>query len=307
MATLLYFDDEREPAQRLAQLCKLPSACIESHRFPDDELRLRLPVNASGQVDSSLVIYRGLDHPNDKLISLLLAASEARSLGVQRILLVSPYLAYMRQDIAFHPGEVISQKRIGHFLSTLVDGIVTVDPHLHRISRLEEAVPLPYAVTLSGAPALSDWIANQLRSPLLIGPDAESEQWVQSAAARHGWDFGVCTKVRRGDHAVEIELPDLSVKDREVVLLDDVASSGRTLAVACRLLLNAGAASVDVAVTHALFAHDAQHIIHQAGVRHIWSTDCIPHPSNTITMAPHIAQAVNDWVGESSPKIPHAC
>lgn len=296
MATLLHFEDERDPALRLAAACSLPSACIESHRFPDDELRLRLPVDATGHLDSTLVIYRSLDRPNDKLIQLLLAIREARALGAQRILLVAPYLAYMRQDIAFHPGEVVSQRRIGQFLADLVDGLITVDPHLHRISRLEEAIPLDYAVALNGAAALSDCIAQQLKAPLLIGPDAESAQWVESAAARHGWEYAVCTKIRHGDHTVEIQLPPRSVQGRSLVLLDDVASSGRTLAVACQQLLQAGAQSVDVAVTHALFAHDALEVIHQAGARHVWSTDCIAHPSNAIFMAPMLREPVDAWL-----------
>ena len=100
-------------------------------------------------------------------------------------------------------------------------------------------------------------IAERRERPLLIGPDAESQQWIESAAAQFGYDHGVCSKIRHGDRDVEIQLPALPFKGRQVVLLDDVASSGRTLAGAAKLLLAAGAASVDVAVTHALFAGDA--------------------------------------------------
>ena len=122
-----------------------------------------------------------------------------------------------------------------------------------------------------------------------MGPDGESAQWIAQAAARHGADYGVCRKVRHGDRAVTIELPAVPVAGRAVVLLDDVASSGHTLAGAARLLLGAGAASVDVAVTHALFAGDALQIILQAGVGEVWSTDCIAHPSNAVSMANSIA------------------
>lgn len=296
MATLLYFEDEHEPATRLALASQLQAACIATHRFPDGELKLKLPVDSAGTVDSTLVIYRSLDRPNDKLIALLLAVAEARALGAKRVLLVAPYLPYMRQDIAFQPGEVVSQKRIGSFLAQLVDGLITVDPHLHRVHTLQEAVPLAYAVALTGATALANCIAQHHPAPLLIGPDAESEQWIQAAARPHGWDTGVCTKVRRGDHEVDIELPHIGVQDRSVVLLDDVASSGQTLAVATRLLLAAGARSVDVAVTHALFANGADKMIRAAGVRHIWSTDCIAHTSNAVAMAPMLAPAVMTWM-----------
>ena len=198
--------------------------------------------------------------------------------------------------IGTHPGEVVSQKVLGGFLADLFDGVVTVDPHLHRISRLYEAIPLDTAISLSGAPVLAELIAQRRPGALLIGPDAESAQWIEAAAARAGFDYGVCTKERHGDTSVEIQLPPLSVVGRQVVLLDDVASSGRTLAVAARLLLQAGVQSVDVAVTHALFAGDALDVIKAAGVGEVWSTDCISHPSNAIAMAPYLAQAVAPWL-----------
>lgn len=291
-ALLLHFEDERAAAQRLAQACGIPAASIESHRFPDEELRLRLPVDAQGKLPAQLVIYRSLDRPNDKLIELMLVARQARELGARNLILVAPYLAYMRQDIAFHPGEVVSQKVVGRFLADLFDAVITVDPHLHRISSLDEAIALPHAISLSGAPMLAQLIARHHDKPLLIGPDAESAQWIEAAARVHGFDYGVCTKERHGDKQVAITLPTVPVHGRAVVLLDDVASSGRTLAVAARLLRDAGAASVDVAVTHALFAGDALDVIQSAGVAHVWSTDCIAHPSNAIEMAPALAQAL---------------
>ena len=82
-ALLLYFEVEQVPALRLAQACGLASACVERHRFPDAEMRLKLPVNADGQLPSQLVIYRSLDKPNDKLVELLLVSEEARKLGAQ--------------------------------------------------------------------------------------------------------------------------------------------------------------------------------------------------------------------------------
>lgn len=300
-ALLLYFEDEQVPALRLAQACGLPAACVERHRFPDAEMRLKLPVHADGQLPAQLVIYRSLDKPNDKLVELLLVSEEARKLGAQKILLVAPYLAYMRQDIAFHPGEIVSQKIIGRFLSELVDGLITVDPHLHRISRLDEAFPGPYAIALSGAPMLAELIAKERPQAMLMGPDGESAQWVASAAAVCGFDHGVCTKVRHGDRDVRITLPaGVVVQDRHVVLLDDMASSGRTLVEACKLLRAAGARSVDVAVTHALFAADALDVIRASGVEHIWSTDSVIHASNTVALAPMMADSVQRFLHETA-------
>ncbi|MCD8515338.1 MAG: phosphoribosylpyrophosphate synthetase, partial [Burkholderiaceae bacterium] len=162
----------------------------------------------------------------------------------------------------------------------------------HRVATLAEAVPVASPVVISGAPALADWVARERPGALLLGPDEEAAQWVAQAAARHGNDSAVCRKVRHGDRQVQIELPAMDWRGRAVVILDDVASTGHTVALAARLLLQAGAASVDVAVTHALFAGDALDVLRQAGVGQVWSTDCIPHPTSVIPMAPLLAQAV---------------
>jgi ribose-phosphate pyrophosphokinase len=286
--TLLYFDDEQGAALGLAQAAGLVPAPVQRHRFPDGEIRLRLP----DALPERVVMLRTLDHPNEKLVELLLAARTARLLGARHLTLVAPYLAYMRQDMAFHPGEAVSQRIVGRFLAELFDAVITVDPHLHRVATLQEAVPVGQPIVLSGAPLLADLIAHRRPGALLVGPDSESAQWVSQAAARHGFDHAVCTKQRHGDHAVAIELPALPVAGRAVVLMDDVASTGHTVAQAARQLRAAGAVSVDVAVTHALLSDDALQQLMVAGVGAFWSTDCVIHPSNVVKMAVPLAQAL---------------
>ncbi|MFB9148103.1 ribose-phosphate diphosphokinase [Halomonas alkalicola] len=296
-AALLHFTDEAAPARRLAEACGLAAREVERHCFPDAELRLTLPFAEAQAFPETLVLYRSLDRPNDKLVELLLLARHARRQGVTRLVLVAPYLAYMRQDIAFHPGEIVSQTIVGGFLAELVDAVITVDPHLHRIERLDQAIPIAHAIALSGAPRLAELIAEKRPGALLLGPDEEALQWVAQAAGLTGLDHATCRKVRRGDRDVEIHLPDTPVAGRAVVLMDDVASSGHTVARAAEALKAAGAASVDVALTHALFAGDALAVIREAGVGEVWSTDCITHDSNAIAMAPVLAEALAGVLG----------
>jgi len=291
-AALLHFAGDDVAARALGLAAGLPLRPVVQHRFPDGETRLRLPVDADGRLPAHVVLLRSLDQPNDKLVELLLAARAARELGVRHLTLVAPYLAYMRQDIAFNPGEAVSQRIVGRFLADLFDAVITVDPHLHRVATLQEAVPVHDAIVLSGAPLLADLIAERRPGAVLVGPDEESAQWVAQAAARHGLDSAVCRKVRHGDRAVDVELPALDVAGRPVVLLDDMASTGHTVAQAAQLLRAAGAASVDVAVTHALFAAGALTLLREAGVGEVWSTDCVAHPSNAVSVAPLIAQAL---------------
>ncbi len=287
---LLAFDDESTLAQSLATALGVPLATVQRHHFPDGETRLRLPPNLPAEV----VLLRGLQDPNAKLTELLLAAAGARVLGAHKLTLVSPYLAYMRQDMAFTPGEVVSQRHLGALLAASFDAVVTVDPHLHRIATLDEVLPGRRGLALTAAPLLGAFVAQQVPGALLLAPDEEAGQWVRIAALAQGLDHAVCHKQRHGDHDVDVALPAVSVAGRAVVLLDDVASTGRTLCAAARGALAAGAASVDVAVTHALFVGDAMAQVRAAGVRHVWSSDCVPHASNAVSVVPLLCQALLD-------------
>lgn len=272
----------------LARSLGWASAEVRRHRFPDGETRLTLPPSLPPRV----ALLRGLQQPDDKLSALLIAAPAARELGARQLTLVSPYLAYMRQDMAFHPGEAISQRHVGQALAAWFDAVVTVDPHLHRVATMDEVLPGRRGLALTAAPLLGAFVARVVPGALLIGPDAESAQWVGRAAEAHGLQHAVCSKQRRGDHDVDVALPGVPVRGRAVVLFDDVASTGRTLMAAARGVLQQGAASVDVAVTHGLFVGDALAAVHAAGVRHVWSSDCVPHPSNVVSVVPLLAQAL---------------
>ncbi len=288
-AMLLAFDDEQALAAELAGALRLPWALVQRHRFPDGELRLLLPKPLPRRV----ILLRGLQQPNEKLVELLIAAPAARELGAQTLCLVSPYLAYMRQDMEFHPGEAVSQRHIARLLAAHFDRIVTIDPHLHRIASLDEVMPPGVGRALSAAPLLGRWIAARQPDALLLGPDEESAQWVSEAARAGGLDHAVGHKVRHGDHQVSLALPDVAVQGRAVVLLDDMASTGRTLMGAAEQLLARGAASVDVAVTHALFNGDALAGLRAAGVRHVWSSNSVPHAgSNAVSVVPLLAAAL---------------
>ncbi|MFO8025812.1 ribose-phosphate diphosphokinase [Thiohalophilus sp.] len=290
MTLLLTFPDEAVPAQRLATALQIDYATIHVHHFPDDESCLTLPP----VLPSTVVLYRSLDHPDAKLVELLLATRTARELGAERIILVSPYLCYMRQDMAFHPGEAVSQRIIGRFLADLADALITVDAHLHRITHLNEAIPLPQACNLSAAALLGQFLLEQSQDALLLGPDEESRQWVEQVARVGDFDFGVADKFRHGDREVKIRLPDLDYSQRRVVLVDDMISSGHTLAETAEQLYRAGARSVDALCTHALYDARAARLLNQAGIKTIWSCDSVRHSSNSVELAPLLATSLTE-------------
>jgi ribose-phosphate pyrophosphokinase len=293
---LLAFDDERSMAEALAAALGVPMALVQRHRFPDGETKLRLPP----ELPAELLLLRGLHQPNEKLVELLITAPAARALGARRIVLVSPYLAYMRQDMAFTPGEAVSQRHIAKLLASQFDGVITVDPHLHRIASLDEVMPGCPNLALTAAPLLGEWVAHHVPGALLLGPDEESLQWVAAAGRAQGLDHAVCHKQRFGDHDVRVALPDVPLAGRAVVLMDDVASTGRTLLEAATAALGAGAASVDVVVTHALFVGDALAHLRAAGVRHVWSSDAVPHETAVVSICPLLVGAIRAFQATQS-------
>ena len=129
-AVLLSLPSGFEPAQRLARRLDIDCHEIAVHQFPDGELLV-----TAKPVAPVTIVYAPLDRPNDKLISLLLASEALRSEGARRLVLVAPYMCYMRQDTAFHSGEAVSQKVIGKLLADAFDRVITVDAHLSTPER----------------------------------------------------------------------------------------------------------------------------------------------------------------------------
>jgi len=287
---ILTFSEYLLQAQRLATALDVQVQEVYLHHFPDKESLLRLPTDLPEHV----IICRSLNQPNDKLIELLLCVKTARQLGAKRITLVAPYLCYMRQDIANQPGEAVSQHIIGQMLAELFDDVITVDSHLHRISRLNQAIPIANAISLTATDEIGRFLKQQFEYAVLLGPDGESEQWVGAIAEKIGFDFLVAEKIRQGDKKVTMTLPDYTFHNKTVVIVDDMASTGRTISMATGLLLAAGAEQVFAVITHPLFCGDAEAHIMQAGVKQIWSTDSITHSSACIHLHQLLAKAVKE-------------
>ncbi len=285
---VLAFPDYLPQAQRLASRLGVEIREIYLHRFPDRESLVRLPPSLPEHV----VIFRSLDRPNDKLIELLFTAKTARELGAKRITLVAPYLCYMRQDIANQPGEAVSQRIIGTMLAELFDDVITVDPHLHRISSLDQAIPLKNAVALTAGDEIGAFLKNRFESAVLLGPDTESEQWVARIANQIRFDFFVASKLRRGDKDVEITVPEWDYAARPIVIIDDMVSTGKTIANTTSILKAGGALEIFLAVTHPLFSGNAEKLIKDAGVKAVWSTDSTRHPSSVIMLDRLLSDAV---------------
>lgn len=287
---LIAMPGNEQLASALAAELGYETGTLEMRQFPDGETYLRFLTSPEQR---SVALVCTLDHPNDKVLSLLFAAATARELKASKVGLISPYLAYMRQDRRFKPGEAVTSREVASLLSAAFHWLVTVDPHLHRYGSLGEIYTIPTRV-LHAAPLISQWIKANVANPLIIGPDSESEQWVAAVASDVGAPFSVLEKVRRGDRDVEITLKDLGAwMDRTPVLVDDIISSGRTMIEAVNLLRDPRRPPPICIAVHGLFADGSDAALEQAGAR-VVTSDSIPHRTNRIDIGAMLASAIGE-------------
>lgn len=277
-------------ATRLGLLLGTDVAETEFRHFPDEETYVRIVTPVSGR---SAVIIRTLDRPDEKFLSLAFTAATLRELGARQVGLVAPYLAYMRQDRRFQAGEAVTSTIFAKLISGTADWLVTIDPHLHRQSSLSSIYNIP-AQSIHAAPAIANWIKRSVTLPLLVGPDAESAQWVSEVATLAEAPYTVLEKTRRSDRDVRVSVPDVARwRDHTPVLVDDIISTARTMIATLGLLEHAGMKPAVCVGVHAVFASGAYDALRAAGCSRIVTTNSITHETNEIDVTEMLATAVS--------------
>lgn len=293
----LALPDNESLSKNLATQLGAESGVIVVRHFPDGESYVRIDTSISGK---DVILVCGLHNPDKKVLSLLFAAATARELGAKRIGLVAPYLAYMRQDKRFKFGESLSSLQFAQLLCRYVDWITTIDPHLHRWTSLAEIYPIPGTV-LHSAPLLAAWIRSNVKNPVVIGPDSESQQWVSEVARDTNAPYLVLDKTRHGDRDVVVSLPDASMlRDRTPVLVDDIISTARTMIMAIKHLGEQRTAPPVCVGVHGIFSQNAYAELVAAGAHRIATTNAVPHETNAIDVSNMIGDALAVFLQESN-------
>ena len=262
---------------------------IDWHRFPDGESLITLRGDCAGR---DVVFVTTLREPDRLALPLLFASRTARALGARSVGLVAPYLAYMRQDALFEPGQAVSSVHFGAFLSWMFDWAVTVDPHLHRHHELG---PLfgGRAEAVSSVPLVAAWVRSHVADPVLIGPDEESAQWLRPLGELTQAPVVLLGKERHGDRDVQVSaLSHASIAGRTPVLFDDIVSTGQTMLQTVVRLRDAGARAPVCVGIHGVFAGDAERWLRVAGAAAIVTTNTIEHATNAIDVAPALLPAI---------------
>ena len=260
-------------------------------RFPDGESYVRLLCDVEGQ---QAVVVCTLFQPDDKILPLYYLSRLLKDSGAQSVTLVAPYLAYMRQDKVFNPGEAVTSEYFAALLSSAVDRLITIDPHLHRHVSMSEIYTIP-CKAIHAAQLVSDWIRQNVVNPVLIGPDSESEQWVSEVAAKAGAPFLILEKVRHGDHDVDVSKPVVEpYSNHTPVLVDDIISTAHTMIETVGHLRVAGMAAPVCIGVHPVFAGNAYDDLVMAGAAEVVSCNTIQHSSNRIDVSELLAMAISE-------------
>jgi len=257
------------------------------HDFPDGDVYVRIQSDVKNKV---VIIVCSLQYPNNKVLPLMFLARTAKELGAKKVILVAPYLPFMRQDKRFHAGEALSAELFADFLSSFIDSLIAVDPHLHRIKKLSEIYNLEYAQALHAPKLIADWIQRHVKSPIIIGPDEESEQWVSKVAESCHAPYIINTKVRLGDKEVKITVPKIADKSKTPVLVDDIISTGVSMEVAIKQLLAQGSEPPICIGIHGIFSENAEQRLLHAGAAEIITCNTVLHTSNQIDVTGLIAE-----------------
>lgn len=291
MTDILLFNlhEDHELADDLAKTLGIRAGTLETRHFPDGESYFRVRDDVK---DRNTILLVNLHQPDRQALGAILLADTLRDLGASSVIMVAPYLPYMRQDKRFHPGEGVTSRYFARILSAHVDGLATVDPHLHRYAGLSEIYTVP-TVVVHAADSIANWIMKNVDKPVLIGPDSESGQWVSAVAGLARAPFTVLTKTRHGDRNVEVSVPDVEHwRDHTPVLVDDIISSGHTMLESLQHLKRLGLKKAICIGVHAVFADVAASQL--AAAARVVTSNSIPHATNAIDISRLLADSVTE-------------
>ena len=269
-------------AKKIANKLKKPYSELEVTHFPDSEIKLRFKADVRRKVVVLVQSFNG--RINDCVIETLFAAETARDLGAKKVILAAPYFPYLRQDKRFNPGECISLQTIAKNIDEDFDEVLIIDPHLHREKTLKHIFRIK-SHKLTANPLIVEHIKKNINNPVIIGPDWESYKWAQKVAENIGCDFAIMEKNRISSRKVKVKLhKKIDIKNKNLVFIDDMISTGHTLLEAIKSMKRLGAKKVTCFAVHGILVENALQKLRKAGAEVI-TTNTIPNKAGRIDVS----------------------
>jgi ribose-phosphate pyrophosphokinase len=261
----------RPLAEKVAEQMGVPLSDVTVDRFADGEIQVKINENVRG-VD--VFIIQSTQPPAENLMELLILLNACFLASAERITVVTPYYGYARQDRKDQPRVPITAKLCAQLIEVAgANRVLTLDLHSTQIQGFFDI----QADNLFAAPVILDHIRGGDTSNLMIvSPDVGSTKIGRAFAKRLNVDLAIVDKRRSEKDNVEVMNIIGDVRGRDVVILDDMITTGGTLVKAARAVSEKGARSVVACATHAVFAGDACRLIQESPIREVVVTNSLP-------------------------------
>jgi len=262
---------------------------LETKIFPDGETYVRFPEPVAGE--NVAVVQSCYPPQNKNLLDLLFILDAARELGAKQTAAVVPYFAYARQDYSYRTGEAVSARTVARLIeATGASNFLTVDVPSNKALQYFRI----HAENLTCMRIIADYLGSlHLERPFVLAPDDGAIPLAKTVAESLGTDFAWFEKTRdKITGAVSTSGKDVDLKGRDAVIVDDVISTGRTIANTIQIAKNRGARRVIAACAHLLLIGDAESVLRSAGVEEIIGTDSVETEARPVSIAPVLAEAL---------------
>ena len=278
----------RDLAKRIARRLKAPYIEAQTKIFPDGESKITF---SSIPKKSIILVVQSTYPPVDtNLLQTLAIISQARKAS-SKIYAIIPYMGYARQDRQFLSGEVVTMSIVAKMLQAAgAKKVIVVDIH-SKTALNHFKIP---TVNVSAIPELAKYFKKlKIKKPLVVSPDTGGSSRAKKFASLLNTDFITLKKSRnRNTGKVQIQSSKVDVHGRDLIVIDDIISTGGSIIKATKFLKKQKCKRVFVACTHGLFVGDAERKIKKAGVSKIISTNTIPRSTSKVDMAGVIAKSI---------------
>ncbi|MBS3152123.1 ribose-phosphate diphosphokinase [Candidatus Woesearchaeota archaeon] len=280
--------NSKQLTRKIANNLNVAHSDLTAKHFPDGELYVKFETNPKNK---EVVLVQSFYPANEAILEVLLAAYTAKDLGAKKLKLVAPYLAYIRQDKRFTPGEAISSKIIGK-LFDVFDEIITIDPHLHRFKSLKEVFHTQTKKLISNK-LIEEFILKNFKNPVIIGPDEESYQWAKEIALEIKAQAAILKKRRLSPRKVKITIKSpVGIKNKDIVIIDDILSTGKTVLETINYIKKQDPKTINVIAIHGIFADKVTYNKIKKNTSMIITTNTIENMHSKIDVSRLIADSL---------------
>lgn len=292
MVIVTTLNNSEKQAKKIATAINAKYSKTLVDKFPDEEIYIKYNTDLKGK---KLIIVESLQpNPNKSLLNVIFAAKAAKMQGAKKVILIAPYLGFMRQDKMFNPGEAVNAQIMADLMNTYIDKLLTIDPHLHRILKMKDVFTIN-AKNLTANSAIGDFIKKKYskKDLLIMGPDGESYQWADEIAKQVGVKDTVLHKDRHTGRNVDVNLTEtVDLKGKHIVIVDDIISTGNTMIKAAIKSKKLGAKTITAIGVHGLFVENGLNKM-KKHFDNIYTVNTIEHETNKIDITPVIIEELS--------------